>query len=816
MLQNGHRFQSAADPLFSSPQGSPSPQPRRILFIDAYDSFSQNIIALLEGLLQVEVDLIHIDNKLYNSSNEQFLRLLSSYDAVVAGPGPGNPYNARDVGLIKKLWDLEGEHLLPVLGICLGFQSLALSCGACVERLREPRHGVVAKVVHDGQSIFRGLVDVQAVQYHSLQVQIGSEKQFGSGLDGAGLPYGIDNVCESLEPLAWDLDNVANGAVLVAMKHASKPFWGVQYHPESICTNTDGAKIMLNWWEEAEIWKSKNRPNKTLKQNTALRRSQGHMVNGNEPFKDLLPPKELDATLGSQSKAISFTSFECNTLTVLDIYDALQQLQYSAVVLESATNASGGPVNSETGQKSVVGVYSSNTLKLHYYIAEKELVIQQASGSTVLRRKVQNIWPFLANLLSSQRVCDGPAESPFWGGFIGYISYEAGLDTIDVTPPSEKCDKRRPDICLAWINESIVVDHVEKTVWVQSIGRNTSEWVDAMSQKLQDMERRKVSAQQNGVNPCSNNMFNYLSKAERHSPTTETYQNKVRMCKEFICAGDSYELCLTDKSKVVIPQTTNNKQLPWQMYLRLRKINPAPFQAYLDFGDLHLLSSSPERFLRWDRKGVCQYRPIKGTVKKRPDLSRAEAVEILSSSKERAENLMIVDLIRHDLHGVVGSGNVTVRKLMSVEEYASVYQLVSVVEGQLGAEQHGIDVLAASLPPGSMTGAPKRRSCEILKGIEEQKPRGIYSGVLGYLDVGGGGDFSVVIRTAYKWNDRFSSFANGDDVGCEEPDDDKDQDVWHIGAGGAVTAQSVDVSEFEEMEAKLDSILRVFNCNVEV
>jgi len=158
---------------------------------------------------------------------------------------------------------------------------------------------------------------------------------------------------------------------------------------------------------------------------------------------------------------------------------------------------------------------------------------------------------------------------------------------------------------------------------------------------------------------------------------------------------------------------------------------------------------------------------------------------ILKSRKEQAENLMIVDLIRHDLSGVVGAGNVEVTKLMAMEEYETVYQLVSVIEGQMppSSDRTSIDVLAASLPPGSMTGAPKKRSCELLRDIEKRR-RGVYGGVLGYLDVGGGGDFSVVIRTVE---------VKGKNV--------------RVGAGGAVTTLSTSAGEFEEMLAKRESVL---------
>lgn len=246
--------------------------------------------------------------------------------------------------------------------------------------------------------------------------------------------------------------------------------------------------------------------------------------------------------------------------------------------------------------------------------------------------------------------------------------------------------------------------------------------------------------------------------------------------------------------------------------------------------NVHILSSSPERYIAWDRQQVAQCRPIKGTVSKKPGVSFADANDILSSQKERAENLMIVDLVRHQLHGVYGTGNVQVNQLMQVEEYETVFQLVSVVEGippslfhpsdklsehawhdthdpksssstshpQVSKKEQmlGFEAFTQSLPAGSMTGAPKKRSCELLQGLESHSRRGIYAGVLGYLDIGGAGDFSVVIRTAVKIDTANTASAT--------------EDTWTIGAGGAVTALSDPESEYEEMLAKFKSTAAAF------
>jgi para-aminobenzoate synthetase len=238
---------------------------------------------------------------------------------------------------------------------------------------------------------------------------------------------------------------------------------------------------------------------------------------------------------------------------------------------------------------------------------------------------------------------------------------------------------------------------------------------------------------------------------------------------------------LTDETKVITPENMDS----WELYKKLRRTNAAPFGAYIQLGGVTVTGSSPERFMSWSRPGQVEFRPIKGTVKKTPTTTFEDARAILESSKEQAENLMIVDLIRHDLSSAIGAHNVWVSKLMVIEEYETVWQLVSYINGNLSQGKRGIDVLKASLPPGSMTGAPKKRSCEILTELE-QRPRGVYAGVVGYIDVGGSGDFSVVIRTAFK--------ATNDNT-------------YRVGAGGAVTIQSDILGEFKEMETKASAVL---------
>jgi len=295
-------------------------------------------------------------------------------------------------------------------------------------------------------------------------------------------------------------------------------------------------------------------------------------------------------------------------------------------------------------------------------------------------------------------------------------------------------------------------------------------------------------------------------------PDRRHYISRINQAKERLFAGDSYELCLTDPTRVSIPNCSVTTPTSWERYKFLRQKNPAPHAAFLRLHPSTLLSSSPERFLSFSRppQSICQLRPIKGTVHKAPGITRAVAEQLLAgSTKEVAENLMIVDLIRHDLHGVVGE-DVQVKQFCAVEEYETVWQLVSVIEGKLALNSSaaldpdgelGWEVLKRSLPPGSMTGAPKKRSVEILQTLEDQE-RSLYSGIFGYWCVGGGGDWSVTIRSCFKYHRPGGYGTHARPSHWTEE--------WTIGAGGAVTALSDAEAEWDEMTLKVQSALGAF------
>ena len=217
----------------------------RILYVDAYDSFANNVVGLLESVLAVDVTIVKIDDALVAENLES---ILLAFDAVVVGPGPGDPTHPPDVGFIPELWKLSDANILPILGICLGFQSLGHAFGASIQRLKRPRHGIVTLVANDRRDIFISCLDFKATQYHSLFVNLGGRDKSVAGL------FEPNVQCPSLWPLAWTFVDEVNEPVLMAVRHVDKPFWGLQFHPESVCTEREANEVIKNWWRKACHW----------------------------------------------------------------------------------------------------------------------------------------------------------------------------------------------------------------------------------------------------------------------------------------------------------------------------------------------------------------------------------------------------------------------------------------------------------------------------------------------------------------------------------------------------------------------------------
>jgi para-aminobenzoate synthetase len=297
----------------------------------------------------------------------------------------------------------------------------------------------------------------------------------------------------------------------------------------------------------------------------------------------------------------------------------------------------------------------------------------------------------------------GHAEVPFWGGLVGQLSYELGVHSLRVPLKNAHIDgNRHPDVNLVFVERSVVLDSVTGKVYIQSLISGDDHWISSTKGKL-----NLASSQAQ----CDTVPKNKVPSPSITFPDKTRYISRINEAKEHLSAGDSYEICLTADTHISIPDNSAGNPSSWERYKSLRQNNPAPHSGYLRLHPTTLLSSSPERFLSFSRppRTVCQLRPIKGTVRKAPHITRAVAEELLAgSAKEVAENLMIVDLIRHDLHGAVGE-DVQVKQFCGVEEYETVWQLVSVIEGKLSQNSPayhdpdydiGWEVLRRSLPPG--------------------------------------------------------------------------------------------------------------------
>jgi para-aminobenzoate synthetase len=711
----------------------------RVLLIDSYDSFTFNLTHLVEKVTGAEVITIHNDTV----TPQELIGCLRAFDAVIVGPGPGTVENPADVGVLPTLWSLPDDALLPVFGVCLGFQSLVFSHGGSIHRLPAAIHGQPGAIEHRQESIFRNIPqDFHSIRYHSLHARLSPDRN-------------------DIEGLAWCHDG--GERVLMAGRHVTKPFYGVQYHPESVCSEC-GADVLANFWTDALVWSKNNR--RPPGSETPVGDIFSSIASRNIKPLPLLPSSNADF----DSKERDVLEFAVVSTEPVCEEAICEQVGIDRFVLLNSAKA--------PGRWTIIGeLEQGKTVTItHYADYRPDTVFVGRWGQSVASKEVHvggdGVWRYLADHMGPKldkfANAKVPTDAPFVGGLVGYISYEEG---IDWRQPPQKNEKTYPDTNLVDIEHVILIDKENNITY--ALTTSNDDWIQRAKRLV--ASSKTASSVSDIDKPVSITI-----------PDKSNYVAKIAQAQEFLKSGDSYELCLTSQARIEYGEGTAPN--PWQLYKILKKRNPAPYSVFLDLVDATLVGSSPERFMSWRRDGVCEFRPIKGTVKRTPDMTRSRAEKILQTPKERGENLMIVDLIRHDLGQILNG--VRAAKLMSVEEYETVYQLVSVIQGDLPSEYRGIDVLAHSLPPGSMTGAPKRRSVDILNGLEEGALRGIYSGVAGYWSLHDEGDWSVVIRSAFQYK--------------------SDPNVWRIGAGGAITILSDPTDEFDEMETKLSSALQAF------
>jgi para-aminobenzoate synthetase component 1 len=375
---------------------------------------------------------------------------------------------------------------------------------------------------------------------------------------------------------------------------------------------------------------------------------------------------------------------------------------------------------------------------------------------------------------------------PFQGGAAGYIAYDWGR-TLEHLPAPWYDDLALPDVMLGLYDWVIAWDHHASRAWLISTGlpetfdapreRRAAARAAMVRQRLQmgsgTSRSGTVAASLVRDVPDTIGAPSYPVEDTRWTPrvrlrssfTHTDYLAAVTRVREYIFAGDIFQANLSQRFEVPLSEP------PWMLYRRLRARNAAPFSAYFDLGDAVVLSASPERFLRVDAAGHVETRPIKGTRPRGlgPEHDAALGEALTQSAKDRAENLMIVDLMRNDLSRVCQPGSVRVPELFALERYATVHHLVSTVVGDLASGRDAIDLLRAAFPGGSITGAPKVRAMEIIAELEPSQ-RSVYCGSIGYWSVTGELDTSIAIRTAVARGGRVYFSAGGGIVADSDPE----------------------------------------------
>jgi para-aminobenzoate synthetase len=678
----------------------------RTLLVDNYDSYTYNLYQLLAATYGQSPVVVRNDDPGWHTVD------LASFDGVVISPGPGRPAEHRDFGHSA---DVLRACVVPVLGVCLGHQGIGMVSGAEVAPAPQPRHGHLTSVRHTGTGVFAGLPqEFTAVRYHSLSV--------------------AEPLPPELEAVAW-----AEDGVIMGLRHRSAPWWGVQFHPESIASE-HGALIAANF---RDLALGDRRERVTVTERPA------------EPVAQVRDDPPLRAHVTRLGTAIDTEA------AFLAVYGGSNR----AFWLDSARVEAGLSRFSFLGDASGPG-----DDVLTYRVGDDSVIVESSGGIPHL--EPGTIFDALDRRLG--RAVAGADELPFdlTGGYVGYFGYELKADAGgDVVHRADT-----PDAMWLRASRFIAVDHIEGDTYVVAITEpahtgSALEWIERTAAVLRDLPTPAAPE----VTPDETVQADRWLIRPR-----QRYIEDIDECRRQLRAGESYEICLTNKLRLAAPADDLG------YYRLLRRRNPAPYAALLRLGELAVFSSSPERFLRIDAERVVESKPIKGTAPRSvdPELDRQLGQSLRDDPKTRAENLMIVDLLRNDLGRMCDIGTVSVPSFMAVESYTTVHQLVSTVRGALRSDVSAVECARACFPGGSMTGAPKLRTMEIIDRLETEA-RGVYSGSLGYLGFTGTADLNIVIRTAVRWRDELT-----------------------VGAGGAIVLDSDSLAEYDEMLLKAEAPLR--------
>jgi para-aminobenzoate synthetase len=677
----------------------------RTLIIDNYDSFTYNLVHLIADINQEEPLVVRNDIATWDELSRR------RFDNIIISPGPGRPDRAADFGLCKSAIEAAA---VPLLGVCLGHQGIAIAAGASLERAPSLVHGRTSRIMHQGSDLFAGMPpSFNAARYHSFVVR-------------RPLP-------STLEEIAWTEDGLVMG-----ITRRGRPQWGVQFHPESILT--ENGRILLRNFRDLSF-RASDRTSTP-------------------------PPARADKRRAPVPTAATRKAFWLEIPRAIDteaVFCSLFADQPFAFWLDSSL------AGSALAQWSYMGDASGpHAATVQYRSHGRTIMVDDAHG---LRTENVDIFEYLQREHPARPQSAPPC--PFIGGHVGWFGYELRHDCGSPTTRHAAT----PDALLIHSDRFIAVNHLDGKTYVCAIDSpdeadRAQHWIHLTLKRIESAHSPPMEL----PHAVDRNPLEFLMRDGKNS-----YRSKVARCLDLIAQGETYQVCLTNELSCAATVE------PLLVYRTMRRVNPAPFAAFLKWPGGAVLSASPERFLAVDTDGNIETKPIKGTIRRDADpLEDKRLVELLRASrKNRAENGMIVDLLRHDLSRCCETGTVSVPKLFDVETYQTVHQLVSTVRGTLKPEHTLFDLLrSGGFPGGSMTGAPKSRTLEHIDQLE-QRARGIYSGSLGWLGDDGVADLSIVIRSIVSADGRFS-----------------------IGVGGGVVADSTPDGEFEEMLLKAEASIK--------
>ncbi|RRD50646.1 aminodeoxychorismate synthase component I [Buchananella hordeovulneris] len=732
----------------------------RTLIVDNYDSFTFNLAQYLAQLTG------SLPTVLPNDAADWQAGELAGYDAVVISPGPGHPARPRDFGISAAVI---AAARVPVLGVCLGHQGLCALAGGEVDLAPAPCHGRETWVRHDGTGAFAGLADpTRVVRYHSLAVT---------------------RVPSDFVVNAWTDDGIVMG-----VRHRQLPRWGVQFHPESIRTEA-GLAMLANFIDLARVGGGSraagaggSRPQVTLRQADG----RAAQERGGAPSAPVGASSAVALAAGTPPAAtprrrVRVISQACPApRDTAALFTALYGQSNPAFWLDSGA---------APGRYSILGDASGPQARLARADVATGTVTVRADGQDQVL--TTDLFTWLEQELAGWEVEGDPVPGDFALGWVGYLGYElkaqCGAAATHRAPT--------PDAALLFADRAVVVDHATATAHLLTLaGPGSSQWLAATAAVVAKVRAAQVNAAPGPGPGAAPSVSAHPDPAPapagpapaaapaRPTPGVgrlsarhprQAYLARIADCQAALRAGETYEVCLTNH--LAAPGTLE----PLPAYLRLRHLSPAPYGAFLRLAEVAVLSTSPEQFLRVDAAGHVTSRPIKGTRPRgtTPAADAALAAELAASEKDRAENLMIVDLVRNDLGVCAEPGTVQVPEIFAVESHARAHQLVSTVTAQLRAGVSPVRCVQAAFPGGSMTGAPKLRTMEIIDELEAG-PRGVYSGALGYFSLTGAVDLSIVIRTLVVQPHAVS-----------------------FGVGGAIIALSEPAAEWQETVVKAAALL---------